>query len=339
MIKKAIIQAARRENLDFELTKAAMEEIADGKATDAQIAAFLTAMRMKGETAEEITAAASVMKEKCFKVSLHNIDAIDIVGTGGDCADTFNISTTSMFVVASGGVSVAKHGSRSASGKTGAADVLEALGVNILTTPSQEREIFDRTGLCFMYAQNHHPAMRYVASVRREIKIRTFFNILGPLVNPANASMQIMGVFEPELVDIMAYAMVHLGVKNGMVIHGLDGLDEATVTDETMVCEIRNGNMMSYKINPSLLGFGTYSLGELKSADIEENVQIMKDIFSGKEQGAKKDIVVLNSALAFYTAKKVDSLLNGVALAKELIESGAAEKKFYEFIKITNEVR
>lgn len=339
MIIEVIAKIVKGENLDFETAKAVMTEIAEGEACDAQIAAFLTAMRMKGETPEEITAAASVMKNKCIKVSLDNIDAIDIVGTGGDCADTFNISTTTTFVVAAGGVAVAKHGNRSASGKTGAADVLETLGANIYTDARQDREIFEKTGLCFMFAQNHHPAMKYVAPARTAIKIRTFFNVLGPLVNPANASMQILGVFEPQLVELMAQAMANLGVKNGMVIHGLDGLDEATVTDETMICEVRDGKLLSYRINPTLLGLKTYDAQELKSVDVSQNISIMKDIFSGKERGAKRDIVVLNAALAFYVAKKTDSLLEGVKLAQEVIDSKKAQEKFYEFIKVTNEVK
>lgn len=339
MITDAISKIVKRQNLDFETTRAVMDEIASGCATDTQIAAFLTAMRMKGETVEEITAAATVMKNKCQSVKLSALDAVDIVGTGGDGASTFNISTACTFVVAAGGVGVAKHGSRSASGKVGSADLLEALGANINTNALQEEEIFKKTNMCFMHAPNHHPSMKFVTKARSEIKIRTFFNILGPLVNPANAKMQLLGVFEEDLVQPMARVMSNLGVNDGMVIYGLDGLDEATVCADTLVCEVRNSKLNTYKINPLDFGLKIYEPSALKSSDIEENMQIIKDIFSNTIKGAKRDIVLLNSALAFYVAKKVPSIKDGVSLAANIVESGAALEKFNSFIKTTREVK
>lgn len=336
MIIDAISKIVKRQNLDFETTRAVIDEIASGKATDTQIAAFLTAMRMKGETVEEITAAATVMRAKCC--SVRAFDAIDIVGTGGDGASTFNISTACAFVVAASGVGVAKHGSRSASGKVGSADLLEALGANIDTNAQQEEEIFNKTLMCFMHAPNHHPSMKFVAKARQEIKIRTFFNILGPLVNPANAKMQLLGVFEEDLVQPMARVMLNLGIKDGMVIYGLDGLDEATVCAHTLVCELKEGKLNTYKIHPSDFGLGVYEPHALKSSDMQENIAIIKDIFSNTITGAKKDIVLLNSALALYVAKKVPTIASGVDLAREVIESGRVLEKFNTFIKATNEV-
>ncbi len=338
MIIEAIIKASKRENLSFAMTKEVLTEIADGKASEAQMAAFLTAMSMKGETQDEITAAADVMRSRCLPVSLYAPHALDIVGTGGDCADTFNISTAAAFVLSAGGVPVAKHGSRSASGKTGAADVLEALGVNLFTTPEDEKEIFAKTNLCFMFAQTHHPAWKYVMPVRQSIKIRTFFNILGPLANPARVSMQILGVFKPELVQLMAEALARLGIQNGMVVHGHDGLDEASISTDTMICEIRDGKLSSYTLHPADVGLNTYDLSHIQSKDLADNVHTMKNILSGKEQGAKLDIVALNAALGLYIAKKVPSIEQGVVRAKDIITLGLAEQKLHEFIHATNTV-
>lgn len=336
MIIEAIKKASKRENLEYETMREVIDEIASGKTTDAQVAAFLTAMRMKGETVEEITAAATVMREKCTRVDLEQIDAIDIVGTGGDGASTFNISTAAAFVVAAGGIGVAKHGSRSASGKVGSADLLEAMGVNIFTVASQEKKIFDKTGMCFMLAPNHHPSMKYVTRARSEIKIRTFFNILGPLVNPANAKMQLLGVFEEDLVQPMARVMANLGIKDGMTVHGLDGLDEATICAQSLVCEVRDGKLKTYRINPLDFGLPLYEPQSLKSETKEENVSIIRGIFSGTIEGAKKDIVLLNSALAFYITRKTPTIGEGIEYARKVIDSKRALYKLDSFIKATN---
>ena len=336
MITEAIYKAISGEDLEYETAKTAMEEIMEGKATQAQIASFLTALRMKGESIEEITACASVMREKAVHLQ-PAVDVIDIVGTGGDEAGTFNISTTTAFVVAAGGVPVAKHGNRSVSSKSGAADVLEKLGVNIQITSEQSQKILEKIDLCFMFAQIYHSSMKYAAPVRKELGVRTIFNILGPLANPAGASMQLMGVFYEKLAEPLAQVLVNLGVKRGMVIHGCDGLDEATLTSETKVVEINNGNLNSYYISPEELGFSRCRREELAGGNAEENAKITRDILSGAERGAKRDIVILNSAMAFYTAGKGETILECKKFAENLIDSGSALRKLEQFAKLSNE--
>ncbi len=338
MIKDAIKQTAQKQNLSYETMKLVMEEITQGLAGDEEIAEFLTLLREKKETVEEITAAAKVMKEKCIALNLDTYNTLDIVGTGGDMCNTFNISTASAFVAAAGGVPVAKHGNRALTSKAGSVDVLEALGININNTPEKEKEIFKRLNLCFMFAQNHHPAMKYAANARKMVKSRTLFNILGPLTNPAGAKSQLFGVFDENLVETLAKVISNLGVENVLVVHGDDGLDEASVTSSTMISEARNGRINNYKINPEDFGMKKCKLCDIQGGDAKDNARIIKDIFSGKEDGAKKDIVVLNSALAFYTFKKTASIKEGIFLAENLIKSGMVLDKLNKYILITNEV-
>lgn len=336
MIKEAIAKVIEKENLTYDEGKQVMTEIMDGTATQSQMASFLTALRMKGETIEEITAFASVMREKATKITSDKT-VMDIVGTGGDGVGTFNISTTSSFVAAAGGVMVAKHGNRSASSKSGAADVLESLGANIAIGSDQSTKLLNDIGICFMFAPTYHSSMKYAAPVRKEIAVRTIFNILGPLSNPAAAELQIMGVFDKKLVEPLAQVLSNLGVKRGMAIYG-DGLDEATVTGKTTVCEINNGTLTNYEIDPQELGLGIYSLDEIKGGTPDENAQITLDILAGKEKGAKLDIVILNSALALYCADKGETIKDCVEIAKKLIEDGSALAKLNRFIAQTNEV-
>lgn len=335
MIKEAIKTAVEGHNLSFETAKEAMDEIMRGEATSAQIAAFLTALRMKGESIDEITACATVMRERCTKLPC-NREVVDIVGTGGDEAHTFNISTVTAFVVAAAGVPVAKHGNRSVSSKCGAADFLEALGANINLTAEQSAKVLEKTNMCFMFAPNHHASMKYAAPVRREIGARTIFNVLGPLSNPACATIQLMGVYDEKLVLPLARVLSNLGVRRAMVVHGDDGLDEISLTTTTSVCEVYDGELRQYQIDPRKLGFAYCKPGDLVGGDAQENVAIAHAVLNG-EKGAKRDIILLNSAACLYLAGKAASLLEGVELASMMIDRGLAKQKMQEFVDATNE--
>lgn len=336
MIREAIAEVIENKNLDYCTAKTVMEEMMNGAATPSQIASFLTALRMKGETIDEITACASVMREKAVKIEAP-FEVMDIVGTGGAGAGTFNISTTAAFVVAAGGVMVAKHGNRGASSKSGAADVLESLGANIALSAERSSEILKEAGICFMFAPAYHSSMKYAAPVRKELGARTIFNILGPLSNPAAAQYQIMGVFEKSLVEPLAKVLSNLGVKRGMAIYG-DGLDEATVTGITTVCEIDNGQLKTFEIDPVSLGLGLYAIEDIKGGEPDENAAISVNILKGLEKGAKMDIVLLNSGLALYCAGKAETIRDGVNLARKLVVSGRAFEKLQQFISLTNGV-
>lgn len=338
MIVEAIYKVIKGEDLDFDTAKAVMGEMMDGTATHAQMGAFLVALRMKGESIDEITGSALAMREKAIHLNPVQ-DVMDIVGTGGDEVGTFNISTTTAFVVAAGGVPVAKHGNRSVSSKSGAADVLEKLGINIAITAEHSQKILDEINLCFMFAQTYHSSMKHCAPVRREMGIRTIFNILGPLANPAGANMQLMGVYDENLVEPLAKVLSNLGVKRGMVVHGCDGLDEATLTTRTKVCEIERGVLSSYYLDPEELGLKYCTMAELIGGDAEENAKITRSILNGSEQGAKRDIVVLNAALCLYLAGRAATIKSAIPLAKDLIASGAAINKLEEFVRLSNEVR
>jgi len=339
MIDKALYKVIKGEDLDFDTAKAVMGEMMDGTATHAQMGAFLTALRMKGESIDEITGSALAMREKSLHLNQEVLDVMDIVGTGGDEVGTFNISTTTAFVVAAGGVPVAKHGNRSVSSKSGAADVLEKLGINIAISAEHSREILEEINLCFMFAQTYHSSMKHCAPVRREMGVRTIFNILGPLANPAGANMQLMGVYDENLVEPLAKVLSNLGVQRGMVVHGCDGLDEATLTTRTKVCEIEKGVLRSYYIDPEELGLKRCTLAELIGGDAEENAKITRSILNGTEQGAKRDIVILNAALCLYLAGKAVTIKNAIPLAQELIDSGAAVNILEEFARLSNEVK
>jgi anthranilate phosphoribosyltransferase len=334
MIQEAIYQVINKQNLDFKQTRLVMEEIMEGRATNSQIGSFLTAMRMKGETTDEITACASVMREKCIRIN-PAMDVLDIVGTGGDEAYTFNISTVSSFVIAAGGVHVAKHGNRSVSSKCGSADLLEALGVNIMLSAQQSEQILNKIGLCFMFAPTYHSSMKYAAPVRKELSVRTIFNILGPLSNPAGANMQLLGVYDENLVEPLARVLSNLGVKRAMVVHGHDGLDEVTLCNTTTICEVSNGSLNSFFLCPEQLGLKRCLPEDLVGGLPIENAQIALDILSG-EKGPKRDVVVLNSALCLYMAHNQVTLRECVKTAENLIDSGAALSQLDKFIQLSN---
>lgn len=336
MIKEAILKLAKRENLTYGEAYQVMDEIMSGEASDVQMSSYLTAMSLKGETIDEITASAADMREHCVKL-LHNVDALEIVGTGGDGANSFNISTTSALVIAAAGVPVAKHGNRAASSKCGAADVLEELGVKINISPEKSAKLLEKIGICFLFAQNYHIAMKYVAPVRKELGIRTIFNILGPLANPAGANMEVMGVYEEALVEPLARVLSKLGVKNAMVVYGQDQLDEISMSAPTTVCEIKDGEFHSYTITPEEFGFRRSDKNELLGGTPKMNAEITRAILNGKETGAKRSAVLLNAGAALYVAGKADTLKDGVRLAGETIDSGKALQKLEEFIRCSNE--
>lgn len=335
MIKEAIIKLSKKQDLSYEEAEQVMNEIMGGEATPVQMSSYLTAMSLKGETIDEVTASAAGMRNHCIRL-LHEMNVLEIVGTGGDGSNSFNISTTSSIVISAAGVPVAKHGNRAASSKCGAADVLEALGVNITISPEKSAEVLKKIGLCFLFAQNYHIAMKYVAPVRRELGIRTIFNILGPLANPAGADMEVMGVYEEALVEPLAHVLANLGVQNAMVVYGKDGLDEISMSAPTAVCEVKNGKFRSYTIEPEQFGFEKCRKEELAGGLPAENAQITRAILSG-EKGAKRNAVVLNSGAALYVAGRAESLEEGVKLAEEIIDSGKAMEQLEAFIKISNE--
>ena len=335
MIKEAIIKLSKKQDLAYAEAEAVMDEIMSGQATPVQMSAYLTALALKGETIDEITASAAGMRAHCIKL-LHNLDVLEIVGTGGDGSNSFNISTTSSLVIAAGGVPVAKHGNRAASSKSGAADVLEALGVKITLTPERSAEILKKINICFLFAQNYHIAMKYVAPIRKELGIRTVFNILGPLSNPAGANMELMGVYDQSLVEPLAQVMANLGVDRGMVVYGQDSLDEISMCTPTSVCEIRDGKFTSYEITPEQFGYERCEKGALTGGTPAENAEITKAILKGEEKGSKRQAVCLNAGAALYIAGKAASIEEGVKLAESLIDSGAALKKLEEFVEETN---
>ncbi|MDO5817478.1 MAG: anthranilate phosphoribosyltransferase [Eubacteriales bacterium] len=335
MIKEAIIKLSKKQDLAYAEAEAVMDEIMSGQATPVQMSAYLTALSLKGETIDEITASAAGMRAHCIKL-LHNLDVLEIVGTGGDGSNSFNISTTSSLVIAAGGVPVAKHGNRAASSKSGAADVLEALGVKITLTPERSAEILKKINICFLFAQNYHIAMKYVAPIRKELGIRTVFNILGPLSNPAGANMELMGVYDQSLVEPLAQVMANLGVNRGMVVYGQDSLDEISMCAPTSVCEIRDGKFTSYEITPEQFGYERCEKGALTGGTPAENAEITKAILKGEEKGPKRQAVCLNAGAALYIAGKAASIEEGVKLAESLIDSGAALKKLEEFVEETN---
>lgn len=336
MIRESIIKLSKKQNLSYEEAEAVMDEIMSGKATPVQMSAYLTALALKGETIEEITASAAGMRAHCIKL-LHDMDVLEIVGTGGDGSNSFNISTTASLVISAGGVPVAKHGNRAASSKSGAADVLEALGVKITISPEKSQELLKKIGICFLFAQNYHIAMKYVAPIRKELGIRTVFNILGPLSNPAGANMELMGVYDEALVKPLAQVMANLGVTRGMVVFGQDSLDEISMSAPTSVCEIKNGTFTSYVLTPEQFGYERCTKEELQGGTPQENAKITRDILEGKEKGAKRHAVCLNAGAALYIAGKADTIEAGVKLAEQLIDSGAAKNKLEEFIAKRNE--
>ena len=334
MIKEAISLLVKGNDLSTEMMTTVMEEIMTNEATDAQKASFLTALAMKGETIDEITAAAKVMRSHCERF-LNDMDVLEIVGTGGDGSNTFNISTLSAIVASAAGIPVAKHGNRAASSKCGTADCLEALGVKIDIAPALSAQLLKDIDICFLFAQKYHTAMRFVGGVRKEMGIRTLFNILGPLANPAGANMQLLGVYSEDLIEPLAHVLCNLGVKRAMVVYGTDSIDELSLSAPTKVCEFRGNNFKTYEITPEQYGFTRCAKEDLVGGTPEENAKIALDILND-QPGPKLDAVLLNAGAAIYIASDNITMEDAIAKARILIESGAAKKQLETFIEKTN---
>ncbi len=347
MILESLKKVVDWEDLSQEEAFLSMDEIMSGKATDAQIAAFLTALRLKGETVAEITGFARAMREKVSPVSVRGqVNAslsgtdrealVDTCGTGGDASNTFNISTATALVVAGAGIPVAKHGNRSVSSVCGSADVVEALGVSLELSPEQIGRCIDEVGIGFLYAPLLHKAMKYVMTARREIRIRTVFNILGPLTNPAGASAQVMGVYQENLTEVLARVLNELGSRRAFVVHGLDGLDEVSPSAESKVSEVRDGHVHTYRVSPEDFGLKRARLGEVQGGNAAENAQIIKRILGG-EPGPKRDVVVMNASLAIAAGGKAHSFQEGVKLAAQSIDSGAAMERLRRLVEFSQQ--
>lgn len=337
MIKEAIVKIVNKQDLSYEEAYEVMNEIMDGKTTATQNAAFLAALSTKSaraETTDEITGCAAAMREHAKQVTT-DMELFEIVGTGGDNAQSFNISTTAALVAASSGMKVAKHGNRAASSRCGTADCLEALGVNIDQSPNLCRALLKDVGMCFFFAQKYHSSMKYVGAIRKELGFRTVFNILGPLTNPGSPSMQLLGVYDDYLAEPLAQALIHLGVKRGMVVYGMDKLDEISLSAPTRICEIKNGWFKSYTITPEEFGFARCKKEDLRGGTPEENARITLAILTG-EKGPKRDAVLLNAGAALYIGEKAQSLKEGTELAASLIDSGKAAETLQKLITLSN---
>ena len=337
MIKEAIVKIVNKEDLSYREAYDVMNEIMNGETTPTQNAAFLAALSTKSakaETTDEIAGCAAAMRDHAIQVNT-GMEVLEIVGTGGDNAHSFNISTTAAIITAAGGIKVAKHGNRAASSSSGTADCLEALGVNINQSPEKCIELLNSAGMCFFFAQKYHTSMKYVGAIRRELGFRTVFNILGPLTNPASPSMQLLGVYDEYLVEPLAQVLINLGVKRGMVVYGKDKLDEISLSAPTKICEIKDGWFKSYTIKPEDFGFERCTKDDLKGGTPAENAQITRDILSGA-QGHKRNAVLLNAGAALYIGGKADSLKSGVELAAEIIDSGKALETLEKLIEVSN---
>lgn len=337
MIKEAIVKIVNKEDLSYDEAYTVMNEIMSGKTTPTQNAAFLAALSTKStkaETIDEISGCAVAMREHAMKIE-HNMELMEIVGTGGDGAHSFNISTTSAFVLAAAGIKIAKHGNRAASSKCGTADCLEALGINIDLEPSKCVELLEKVGMCFFFAQKYHTSMKYVGAIRKELGFRTVFNILGPLTNPARPSIQLLGVYDESLVEPLAQVLMSIGVKQGLVVFGQDKLDEISLSAPTTVCDFKDGRYITYVIKPEDFGIERCSKEDLVGGTPEENAKITLDILNG-QKGPKRDTVLMNAGAGLYAAGKADSILDGIKLAADLIDSGAALKKLEELKEATN---
>ena len=333
MIENAIKKLTENNDLSFDETNKVIDEIMSGKTSAIQIASFLTALSVKKETVAEIAGAASAMRSHALTFQADE-PVLEIVGTGGDHSNSFNISTTSALVVAASGIPVAKHGNRAASSKSGAADVLESLGVKIQLDPKESEAILNKIGICFLFAQEYHKAMKYVAPVRSELGIRTLFNVLGPLANPAHASQQVLGVYSEELVEPMAQVLQQIGVQDAAVIHGQDGFDEASISDATTIMEIHQGEFTKYELTPEQLGLPRANKSDIIGGTPEENAQITLDVLTG-QLGPKRDVIILNSAIAIHTARPNIGLPTAVKMATETIDNGSALNRLQSFIKLT----
>lgn len=337
MIKEAIVKIVNKEDLTFDEAYTVMNEIMSGETSQTQNAAFLAALSTKSaraETTDEIAGCAAAMREHATKVET-DMELFEIVGTGGDNAHSFNISTTSALVAASSGMKVAKHGNRAASSLCGTADCLEALGVNINQSPKRCVELLQEAGMCFFFAQKYHTSMKYVGAIRKELGFRTVFNILGPLTNPGSPSMQLLGVYDDYLVEPLAQVLINLGVKRGMVVYGMDKLDEISMSAPTKVCEINDGWFKTYTITPEAFGFERCTKDDLKGGTPEENAKITLAILKG-EKGHKRNAVLMNAGASLYIGGKAESFKEGVALAAELIDSGKALETLQKVIEVSN---
>jgi anthranilate phosphoribosyltransferase len=340
MIREAIEKIVRKEDLTYDEAYTVMNEIMKGQTSQTQNAAFLAALSTKStraETIAEISGCAAAMRELATPVPHPGLKVLEIVGTGGDRSNTFNISTTSAFVIAAAGVKVAKHGNRAASSKSGTADVQEALGVNIQQSPEKALEMLNGCGMCFLFAQKYHSAMKYVGPIRKELGFRTVFNILGPLTNPANPDYFLLGVYDEYLVEPVAKVLDKLGVSNAVVVHGKDRLDEVSPSAPTTVCELKNGYYRTTQICPEDFGLDRGTKEELVGGTAEENAEITKGVLSGKIQGTKRNAVLMNAGLALYVAQKAPTMQAGIDLAAEMIDSGKAYKTMEAYIKQSNE--
>lgn len=337
MIKEAIEKIVNKQDLTYSEAYAVMNEIMSGESSPIQNAAFLASLSTKSakaETIDEIAGCAAAMRDHATKVDA-GTDVFEIVGTGGDNAHSFNISTTSALVAAAGGMKVAKHGNRAASSKCGTADCLEALGVNIEQSPEKCVELLDKVGMCFFFAQKYHTSMKYVGAIRKELGFRTVFNILGPLTNPASPKMQLLGVYDEYLVEPLAQVLINLGVKRGMVVYGRDKLDEISLSAPTAVCEFKDGWFKTYTINPEDFGFERCQKSDLAGGSPAENAEITRNILKG-EQGHKRSAVLLNAGAALFIGGKAETMKDGVKLAADIIDSGKALETLEKFIKVSN---
>ena len=336
MIQEAISKLIHMQNLAQNETEQVMNEIMEGRATDAQISAFLVALRIKGETIDEITACAKIMRQKANTINPKAKFLVDTCGTGGDNSNTFNISTAAAFVVSGAGASVAKHGNKSVSSKCGSADVLKELGVNIEMPPKQVERCIEEIGIGFMFAPIFHPAMKFASNARKEIGIRTIFNILGPLTNPANAKSQLIGVFDTNLLETLVQVLKNLGSRHVIAVNG-NGLDEITICNKTKVIELKNNNIGAYEINPADFGFNLSSLSGIIGGTPQENAMIITDILKGAD-GPKRDVVLLNAAAALLASDKVEDYKDAIELAENSIDSGKALGRLNDLKKFSNEV-
>lgn len=337
MIKEAIVKIVNKQDLTYDEAYTVMNEIMSGETTPTQNAAFLAALSTKSaraETTDEIAGCAAAMRDHATKVET-DMELFEIVGTGGDNAHSFNISTTSGLVAAAGGVKVAKHGNRAASSKCGTADCLEALGVNIQQSPERCKELLNEVGMCFFFAQKYHSSMKYVGAIRKELGFRTVFNILGPLTNPGSPAMQLLGVYDEYLVEPLAQVLISLGLKRGMVVYGQDKLDEISLSAPTTVCEFKDGWFKTYTVTPEQFGFERCEKKDLEGGSPEENANITRAVLNG-EKGHKRNAVLLNAGAALYIAGKAETMKDGVRLAAEIIDSGKAMRTLEKFIEVSN---
>ncbi len=339
MIKEAIEKIVRKEDLTYDEAYTVMNEIMSGETSQVQNAAFLAALSTKSahmETIDEISGCAQAMREKAIPFDRGDMDVMDIVGTGGDGAHSFNISTTAALVLASGGVKVAKHGNRAASSLSGTADCLEALGVNINQDPEKAKELLEKVGMCFFFAQKYHTSMKYVGAIRKELGFRTVFNILGPLTNPSKPNYFLLGVYDQYLVEPVAKVLTKLGVERGFVVYGIDKLDEISISAPTLVCEIRDGFYRTSTITPEQFGFQRASKEDIVGGTPVENAQLTKDILANKIQGPRRDIVCMNAGLGFYIYGKAASMEEGVKLADQIITEKKGLETLEKLIEVSN---